>query len=167
MCGQSDEVESQSGGNDETADEGGSVHPAVPAPTSGRPPPAASVPVFVIMHYKPFKAVWDWITLVLVIYTAIFTPYAAAFLLGEGIIRRLPIKDGLVNATQSGRPSVTEQSLHPLFVIDLFVDIMFIADIVINFRTTYVDDGEVGGLFAHTLSGSDGSRICQGGSGPW
>lgn len=36
-----------------------------------------------ILHYSPFKAVWDWIILILVVYTAIFTPYVAAFLLGE------------------------------------------------------------------------------------
>lgn len=36
-----------------------------------------------ILHYSPFKAVWDWLILILVIYTAIFTPYAAAFLLNE------------------------------------------------------------------------------------
>lgn len=34
-----------------------------------------------ILHYSPFKAVWDWIILLLVIYTAIFTPYSATFLL--------------------------------------------------------------------------------------
>ena len=36
-----------------------------------------------ILHYSPFKAVWDWIILILVMYTAIFTPYVAAFLLNE------------------------------------------------------------------------------------
>ena len=60
-----------------------------------------------ILHYSPFKvrlhararltdvppssqsvvslqkALWDWIILVLVIYTAVFTPYVAAFLLNE------------------------------------------------------------------------------------
>lgn len=36
-----------------------------------------------LLHYSPFKAVWDWIILILVMYTAIFTPYVAAFLLGE------------------------------------------------------------------------------------
>jgi len=36
-----------------------------------------------ILHYSPFKAVWDWLILILVIYTAIFTPYVAAFLLNE------------------------------------------------------------------------------------
>lgn len=36
-----------------------------------------------ILHYSPFKAVWDWLILLLVIYTAVFTPYSAAFLLNE------------------------------------------------------------------------------------
>jgi potassium voltage-gated channel Eag-related subfamily H member 2 len=36
-----------------------------------------------ILHYSPFKAAWDWIILILVMYTAIFTPYVAAFLLNE------------------------------------------------------------------------------------
>jgi potassium voltage-gated channel Eag-related subfamily H protein 2 len=36
-----------------------------------------------ILHYSPFKAVWDWLILILVMYTAIFTPYVAAFLLNE------------------------------------------------------------------------------------
>ena len=29
------------------------------------------------------QAIWDWVILFLVIYTAIFTPYVAAFLLNE------------------------------------------------------------------------------------
>ena len=36
-----------------------------------------------ILHYSPFKALWDWVILFLVIYTAVFTPYVAAFLLNE------------------------------------------------------------------------------------
>ncbi|KAJ8685793.1 hypothetical protein QAD02_021586 [Eretmocerus hayati] len=36
-----------------------------------------------ILHHSPSKAVWDWVILVLVIYTAISTPYVAAFLLPE------------------------------------------------------------------------------------
>jgi AGAP007709-PA len=34
-----------------------------------------------VLHYSPFKAIWDWVILILVVYTAIFTPYYAAFLL--------------------------------------------------------------------------------------
>jgi len=113
-------------------------------PISGRP---STLPRCVIPHYSPAKAIWDWFTLLLVLYTAIFTPYAAAFLLGEGITR-----GGGGGAGQTGNGSVGPavnatadllmKSVHPLFVIDIFVDIMFITDIVINFRTTYVDDGE-------------------------
>ncbi|PNI28045.1 KCNH2 isoform 7 [Pan troglodytes] len=81
-----------------------------------------------ILHYSPFKAVWDWLILLLVIYTAVFTPYSAAFLLKE---------------TEEG-PSATEcgYACQPLAVVDLIVDIMFIVDILINFRTTYVNANE-------------------------
>uniref|UniRef100_A0A1I8EV62 Cyclic nucleotide-binding domain-containing protein n=1 Tax=Wuchereria bancrofti TaxID=6293 RepID=A0A1I8EV62_WUCBA len=76
-----------------------------------------------IVHYSPFKAVWDWIILLLVIYTAIFTPYVAAFLLREDSSRRARFSE-------------------PLEIIDLIVDIMFIVDIIINFRTTYVNEND-------------------------
>lgn len=80
-----------------------------------------------ILHYSPFKAVWDWLILLLVIYTAIFTPYSAAFLLNN----------------QEGRDHRTcGYSCSPLNVVDLIVDIMFIIDILINFRTTYVNSNE-------------------------
>ncbi|KAE8299360.1 Potassium voltage-gated channel subfamily H member 7 [Larimichthys crocea] len=39
----------------------------------------ARIDKFTILHYSPFKAVWDWLILLLVIYTAILTPYSAAF----------------------------------------------------------------------------------------
>uniref|UniRef100_A0A914DXK7 Cyclic nucleotide-binding domain-containing protein n=1 Tax=Acrobeloides nanus TaxID=290746 RepID=A0A914DXK7_9BILA len=78
-----------------------------------------------IVHYSPFKAVWDWIILLLVIYTAIFTPYAAAFLLRE-----------------SNQEPRTLKISEPLEIIDLIVDIMFIIDIIINFRTTYVNEND-------------------------
>jgi len=34
---------------------------------------------WIILHYSPFKACWDWIVLILVIYTAVVTPFSAAF----------------------------------------------------------------------------------------
>ncbi|XP_029313295.1 potassium voltage-gated channel subfamily H member 2 [Cottoperca gobio] len=77
-----------------------------------------------VLHYSPFKAVWDWLILLLVIYTAILTPYSAAFLLN----------DQEEVAIQS-----YGYSYSPLTVVDLMVDIMFIIDILINFRTTYVN----------------------------
>lgn len=80
-----------------------------------------------ILHYSPFKAVWDWLILLLVIYTAIFTPYSAAFLLND--------RDEKVRRHCG-------YSCSPLNVVDLMVDIMFIIDILINFRTTYVNTNE-------------------------
>ncbi|XP_056869093.1 potassium voltage-gated channel subfamily H member 2 isoform X3 [Takifugu flavidus] len=81
-----------------------------------------------VLHYSPFKAVWDWLILLLVIYTAILTPYSAAFLLSDEPFKK---EDA---STQS-----CIYSCSPLNVVDLIVDIMFIIDILINFRTTYVN----------------------------
>ncbi|KAL0190543.1 hypothetical protein M9458_013241, partial [Cirrhinus mrigala] len=82
---------------------------------------------FTILHYSPFKAVWDWLILLLVIYTAVFTPYSAAFLL---------------NDVEEQKRRECGYSCSPLNVVDLIVDIMFIVDILINFRTTYVNANE-------------------------
>lgn len=38
---------------------------------------------FTILHHSPYKAAWDWLILLLVMYTAIVTPYVAAFQLNE------------------------------------------------------------------------------------
>ncbi|XP_053095865.1 potassium voltage-gated channel subfamily H member 6 [Pangasianodon hypophthalmus] len=80
-----------------------------------------------ILHYSPFKAVWDWVILLLVIYTAIFTPYSAAFLLSD---------------EEEAARQRCGYSCSPLNVVDLIVDIMFVIDIVINFRTTYVNTND-------------------------
>uniref|UniRef100_A0A671SLQ4 Potassium voltage-gated channel subfamily H member 7 n=1 Tax=Sinocyclocheilus anshuiensis TaxID=1608454 RepID=A0A671SLQ4_9TELE len=82
---------------------------------------------FTILHYSPFKAVWDWLILLLVIYTAILTPYSAAFLL---------------NDSEEQKRRQCGYSCSPLNLVDLMVDIMFIIDILINFRTTYVNLNE-------------------------
>ncbi|XP_068565675.1 potassium voltage-gated channel subfamily H member 2 [Cebidichthys violaceus] len=80
-----------------------------------------------VLHYSPFKAVWDWLILLLVIYTAILTPYSAAFLL---------------NDQEEVAMQNCGYSCSPLNVVDLIVDIMFIIDILINFRTTYVNTND-------------------------
>ncbi|KAK5881213.1 hypothetical protein CesoFtcFv8_022036 [Champsocephalus esox] len=80
----------------------------------------------ILLHYSPFKAFWDWIILLLVLYTAVFTPYSATFLLDEhGDIRQ--------------RSYTCGYTCNPLNVADLLVDVLFIVDIVINLRTTYVN----------------------------
>nr|CAD7423085.1 unnamed protein product [Timema monikensis] len=80
-----------------------------------------------ILHYSPFKAVWDWIILLLVMYTAIFTPYVAAFLLNEP------------NFNPKRNKKYGDD---PIVIIDLIVDVTFIVDILINFRTTYVNSND-------------------------
>uniref|UniRef100_H3C3A5 Voltage-gated inwardly rectifying potassium channel KCNH2 n=1 Tax=Tetraodon nigroviridis TaxID=99883 RepID=H3C3A5_TETNG len=80
-----------------------------------------------ILHYSPFKAVWDWVILLLVIYTAIFTPYSATFLLSD---------------QEETAMQTCGYSCSPLDVVDFIVDIMFVVDIIINFRTTYVNSNE-------------------------
>lgn len=62
-------------------------------------------------------------------YTAIVTPYVAAFLLSE-------------EQDSHKHHSVQSRYTDPLTIIDLIVDIMFIIDILINFRTTYVNKND-------------------------
>ncbi|XP_031171009.1 potassium voltage-gated channel subfamily H member 6 isoform X1 [Sander lucioperca] len=82
---------------------------------------------WILLHYSPFKAFWDWIILILVLYTAVFTPYSATFLLDEH---------------RDLRQRSCGYTCSPLNVADLMVDVLFIVDIVINLRTTYVDQND-------------------------
>ena len=100
----------------------------------------SSVPKLIILHYSPFKAVWDWIILLLVLYTAVFTPYVAAFLLNEDETRA-KLNSDAATRLRNAETKTTD----PIVLIDLIVDVMFIADILINFRTTYLQSGEVVG----------------------
>ncbi|XP_028401335.1 potassium voltage-gated channel subfamily H member 6-like isoform X2 [Dendronephthya gigantea] len=70
-----------------------------------------------IRHDSLCKAIWDWIVLLLVIYTAIEVPYNVAFIL----------------------PMYTKVQYKTTWeIINLHVDFMFVIDVIINFRTTYV-----------------------------
>ncbi|PNF39564.1 Potassium voltage-gated channel subfamily H member 7, partial [Cryptotermes secundus] len=60
-------------------------------------------------------------------YTAIFTPYVAAFLLNEPDF-----------STRKSKKYGDD----PIVIIDLIVDVTFIVDILINFRTTYVNSND-------------------------
>ena len=104
---------------------------------------------FTILHYSPFKAVWDWLILILVIYTAVVTPYVAAFLLNEdGRKSTARAEQGRGGTSSSGSGGggggggAHSRYNDPLTIIDLIVDVMFIIDILINFRTTYVNKND-------------------------
>lgn len=87
--------------------------------------PQAQLHACTIRHDSLFKAVWDWIILVLVIFTAIEIPFSVAFL--------MPLqKDG-------EKPErLNFYRVTPLLVFNLGVDLMFVIDIFINFRTTFI-----------------------------
>ncbi|XP_053988414.1 potassium voltage-gated channel subfamily H member 2 isoform X2 [Hylaeus volcanicus] len=80
-----------------------------------------------ILHYSLFKAAWDWVILLLVLYTAIVTPYVAAFNLSD------PNYNNRENK---------KYSEDPIVIIDFIVDVTFIVDIIINFRTTFVNSND-------------------------
>ncbi|XP_016100256.1 potassium voltage-gated channel subfamily H member 2-like isoform X1 [Sinocyclocheilus grahami] len=82
---------------------------------------------WIMLHYSPFKAMWDWIILLLVLYTAVFTPYSAAFFLNE---------------LEEEKKHICGYTCNPLNVVDVIVDVLFIIDIVITFRTTYVNHND-------------------------
>lgn len=87
--------------------------------------PQAQLHACTIRHDSLFKAVWDWIILALVIFTAIEIPFSVAFL--------MPLqKDG-------EKPErLNFYRVTPLLVFNLGVDLMFVIDIFINFRTTFI-----------------------------
>ncbi|XP_024084659.1 potassium voltage-gated channel subfamily H member 8 isoform X3 [Cimex lectularius] len=70
----------------------------------------------ILSHYGVFKTCWDWLILIATFYIAIAVPYNASFVSLE-------------------RPSM---------VSDVVVESLFIVDIILNFRTTFVNrKGEV------------------------
>ncbi|XP_061520442.1 potassium voltage-gated channel subfamily H member 8 [Phycodurus eques] len=69
---------------------------------------------FILLHYSTCKAGWDWLILLATFYVAVTVPYNVCFI-GDD--------DDLTRSTT---------------VSDIAVEILFILDIVFNFRTTYV-----------------------------
>ncbi|XP_021699751.1 potassium voltage-gated channel subfamily H member 8 isoform X4 [Aedes aegypti] len=71
---------------------------------------------FILSHYGMFRGCWDWLILVATFYVAVAVPYNAAFVTTD----RLTVAS------------------------DVIVEALFIVDILVNFRTTYVSrKGEV------------------------
>nr|DBA19995.1 TPA: hypothetical protein GDO54_015737 [Pyxicephalus adspersus] len=72
---------------------------------------------FILLHYGTFKAGWDWLILLATFYVAVTVPYNVCF---------AAARDD--NSSSRNPPSVS----------DIFVEILFMLDILLNFRTTYV-----------------------------
>uniref|UniRef100_H3A9X7 Potassium voltage-gated channel subfamily H member 8 n=2 Tax=Latimeria chalumnae TaxID=7897 RepID=H3A9X7_LATCH len=69
----------------------------------------------ILLHYSTFKAGWDWLILLATFYVAVTVPYNVCFIGTDD---------------QSTTRSTT--------VSDIAVEILFIIDIILNFRTSYV-----------------------------
>jgi hypothetical protein len=75
-----------------------------------------------------------------VVYTAIFTPFTVAFLLNEDEKRA---KLNQHASTRIFKNKSGQSGADPFVIIDLIVDLMFLLDIFISFRTTFVSkEGE-------------------------
>ncbi|XP_052237698.1 potassium voltage-gated channel subfamily H member 8-like [Dreissena polymorpha] len=69
---------------------------------------------FILVHYGLFKIGWDWLILLCTFYTAILVPYNAAF----------------TRAEKNQRESIYS---------DVVVEVLFMFDIIFNFRTSFVN----------------------------
>ncbi|KAK3507897.1 hypothetical protein QTP70_002529 [Hemibagrus guttatus] len=98
--------------------------PACPPPGCGNvfgDPPAlpeykvadAKKSKFILLHFSTFKAGWDWLILLATFYVAVTVPYNVCFIGDEDLTRSTTVSD-------------------------IAVEILFIIDILLNFRTTYV-----------------------------
>ena len=74
------------------------------------------IPPYTILHTSSFKQSWNWAVFIFTIYTAFLAPFELVF------------------STEFHQPLNAE-------VISFCVDTAFILDIIISFRTTYVDNG--------------------------
>nr|XP_033793705.1 potassium voltage-gated channel subfamily H member 3 [Geotrypetes seraphini] len=92
---------------------------------------------FILLHYGTFKAGWDCLILLATLYVAVTVPYSVCF----------------STSKDEGAPSTRG----PPSICDLAVEILFIVDIILNFRTTFVSKSgqvvfEPRSIFLHYIS---------------
>ncbi|XP_015924116.1 voltage-gated delayed rectifier potassium channel KCNH8 isoform X2 [Parasteatoda tepidariorum] len=76
---------------------------------------------FILSHYGLFKTCWDWLILIGTFYVAIVVPYSATF-------------------RDTGEAPLFNKTI----ITDVIMESIFIIDILLNFRTTYVNkEGKV------------------------
>ena len=74
------------------------------------------IPRFTVFHYSLFKTIWDWIILILTLYTAVVAPFVVSF----------------------------KFTSTDLVIFNIIVDTVFVCDVMLNFKTTYSSkDGEI------------------------
>ncbi|KAG9264251.1 potassium voltage-gated channel subfamily H member 4 isoform X1 [Astyanax mexicanus] len=78
---------------------------------------------FILLHYSVCKALWDWLILLATFYVAVTVPYNVCFSSPDDSNHDEPECDSTSRST---------------IVSDIAVEMLFILDIILNFRTTYV-----------------------------
>ncbi|XP_066497758.1 potassium voltage-gated channel subfamily H member 4a [Hoplias malabaricus] len=78
---------------------------------------------FILLHYSVCKALWDWLILLATFYVAVTVPYNVCFSTPDDSNHDNPECDSTSRST---------------IVSDIAVEMLFILDIILNFRTTYV-----------------------------
>lgn len=100
---------------------------------------AAKKPKWVFSHYGYFKNLWDVVILLATIYVAIIVPYNAAF---HGVGYDQGTNDTLY--CLGSDPNLIKTTKKPSIISDVLVEVIFVIDILLNFRTTFVNQkGEV------------------------
>uniref|UniRef100_A0AAY4CX24 Voltage-gated delayed rectifier potassium channel KCNH4 n=1 Tax=Denticeps clupeoides TaxID=299321 RepID=A0AAY4CX24_9TELE len=80
---------------------------------------------FILLHYSLCKALWDWLILLATFYVAVTVPYNVCF--------------STLDDSSHGNDECDSASRSTI-VSDIAVEMLFIIDIVLNFRTTYVSE---------------------------
>ncbi|KAL1429931.1 hypothetical protein MTO96_015430 [Rhipicephalus appendiculatus] len=98
---------------------------------------------FILSHYGAFKTCWDWLILVATVYVAVVVPYSACF--GEMQSHTVQQQQQRLAMMAAGLNAAEPQlDGNRTIISDVIVEAMFIIDIGLNFRTTFVNKkGEV------------------------
>ncbi|KAJ3601617.1 hypothetical protein NHX12_032585 [Muraenolepis orangiensis] len=94
---------------------------------------------FILLHYSVSKALWDWLILLATFYVAVTVPYDLGF---TG-----PDEGSAAEGRDSAHGGVSRSSTGS----DIVVEMLFILDIVLNFRTTYVSQSGQVVYDAHSI----------------
>ncbi|CAL8265216.1 unnamed protein product [Gadus morhua 'NCC'] len=94
---------------------------------------------FILLHYSVSKALWDWLILLATFYVAVTVPYDVCF---TG-----PDEGGGAHGEQDSSHAVSRGAAGS----DIAVEMLFILDIVLNFRTTYVSQSGQVVYDAHSI----------------
>ncbi|KAG7260129.1 hypothetical protein CRUP_021120 [Coryphaenoides rupestris] len=101
---------------------------------------------FILLHYSVSKALWDWLILLATFYVAVTVPYDVCFTNPDegGAVAAAAATDATSSSSHGGVSRSSTGS-------DIAVEMLFILDIVLNFRTTYVSQSGQVVYDAHSI----------------